>query len=65
MEEKQEKWRYEQGLNRFLGNNTTPKDQWVEEKARKEAKAKEESLKVEEDRASLYPDYYDSVKIFE
>ena len=65
LEEKQEKWRYKQGLNKFLGNNYTPKDEWVEEKTREDTRQKQDVLQKEEERASLYPEYYDSVTIYE
>ena len=59
-----EKQRYEQGLNRFLGNNATPKDEWVEAAAKKQAKVDKQARRDNEEMSSDYADHYDSVETF-
>lgn len=64
--EKHEKWMYMNDLDTDLGNNRTPKDQWIEEKTiierEKQKKVKETDNMIAEDNDKYH--WYDSVETF-
>jgi len=59
-----EEQRFKQGLNVFLGNNATPKQQWVDEAAAKDAEVTR-AAREHDDRASEdYREHYEKVTTF-
>jgi len=58
--EKEEKMRYLNDMNQYLGNNYTPKDEWIEEKIKKQEQKEKEQAELEPE----YAKYYDKVETF-
>jgi len=65
LQEGLDRQRYINGMSKWVGDNQTPKDEWVEakEKARQEELA---SVKAQENEvADMYPQFYDNVETYE
>jgi hypothetical protein len=60
-----EKLRYDNDLNKHLGNNASPKQQWVDEKMSGEERRERGQKEAEEQVAEEYSEYYDKVETFD
>lgn len=61
---RKEQQRYEQGLNGYLGNNFTPKQEWVDNVAKKEVEIDKAAKRHDEQAGRDYEKYYDSIETF-
>lgn len=57
-----EKWWYKTGQNKDLGNNKTPKDQWLEEKYKENKESWQKSAAVDE--TLMSEGYYEKVETY-
>ena len=63
-EMRKEQQRYEQGLNVHLGNNFTPKQEWVDSAARKDVEIDKAAKRHDEESGREYEKHYDSIETF-
>jgi len=61
-DEKYERFRYANDLNKYIGNNATPKDEWIEEKVKRESRVIE---RQNNDDSGLEEGHYKTIKTFE
>lgn len=59
-----ERQRYDSGLGQYLGDNATPKDEWVDDAAKREAEVAKQAKLHDEQSSAEYSDYYDGVETF-
>lgn len=56
--------RYMSGMGQYLGDNATPKDEWVDEAAANDQKLTKQAAEYDEKASSEYREYYDKVETF-
>lgn len=60
--EVQERSRYMNDINKFLGNNATPKDEWIDQKSNRDSKIQKQQ---QDDDAKFEREHYGNIETFE